>query len=266
MVNIHKIIFVLVISQLFLTTSCVSKKKINYFQESRSEDTTTNRVKSNNSYTPIFKSDDYLSITISSMDVESIQPFVLENNLSVPGTQMPTYTSGMAARNGYLIDSNGDIDFPILGKIHLAGMNRMEATELIKVRLSEYVSDPVVNIRIQNFKVTVLGDVKNPGSFNIPNERITLIEAIGIAGDLNITGVRQNILVIRDIDGIKQEFRVDFTNQDIFQSPVFYLSQNDVVYVEPNRAKRNSSLISSTAGVFISIASLVITTITLITR
>lgn len=264
MINIQKLIFVLVISQLFLTTSCVSKKKINYFQETTSVDTLGK--KNTHSYTPVFKTDDFLAITISSMDVESIKPFVLENSLNSTSSQMPTYSSGMAAKSGYLIDANGDVDFPILGKIHLAGMNRMEATELIKIRLSEYVSDPVVTVRIQNFKVTVLGDVKSPGSFNIPNERITLIEAIGIAGDLNITGVRQNVLVIRDVDGVKQEFRVDLTSKDIFQSPVYYLSQNDVVYIEPNRAKRNSSLISSTAGVFISIASLVITTISLITR
>ncbi len=265
MFNIQKIIFVLIISPFFLTTSCVSKKKINYFQAIEKTDST--QVKhDNHNYTPVFKSDDFLSISVSSMDVESIKPFLLESGIGNTSSQMPNYTSGIAAKAGYLVDANGDIDFPIIGKIHVAGLNRMEATDLIKTQLAVYVANPVVSIQIQNFKITVLGDVQRPGSFNIPNERITIVEAIGIAGDLNITGVRQNVLVIRDIDGVKKEFRVDLSSNEIFQSPVYYLSQNDVVYVEPNRAKRNSSLYSQTVGMFISITSLVITTITLITR
>jgi polysaccharide export outer membrane protein len=264
MANHLRYMSLLIASILILTSSCVSKKKINYFQDKDTTDTTL--VKSNySSYTPVLQKDDYLSISVNSMDLESIKPFILDQGLST-NSQVPSYSSGTAASNGYLIDSNGDIDFPVIGKIKIAGLNRMEATELIKNKLVAYVSNPTVNIRIQNFKVTVLGDVAKPGSYNIPNERISLIEAIGIAGDLNITGVRQTVLVIRDVDGAKKEYRVDLSSKDIFSSPVYYLTQNDVVYVEPNRAKRNSSLISSTAGVFISIASLVITTITLITR
>jgi polysaccharide export outer membrane protein len=253
--------FLILLVQLSLTC-CVSKKKINYFQNIPQSDSTN--IISNISYTPIFKSDDFLSIVVTASNEEAIKPFVLE----VPsgGSQVPNYNNGIAARAGYLIDENGDIDFPILGKIHLGGLNRSQATELIKNQLSEYITNPVINIRIQNFKVTVLGDVKSPGSFNIPNERITLPEIIGIAGDLNITGLRNNILVIRDINGVKTEYRVDLTSKEVFQSPVYYLSQNDVVYVEPNRAKRNSSLISSTAGVFISVTSLVLTTINLLTK
>lgn len=247
---------------LFIFSSCVSKSKINYFQSSTSSDSTS--VLKNLNYTPVFKADDFLAIDIASIEPESIKPFLLD--LQTNGNQVPGYNNGIAARSGYLIDGNGDIDFPLLGKIHLAGLNRNEATTLLKSRLSEYIANPVVNIRIQNFKVTVLGDVRNPGSFNIPNERITLPEIIGVAGDLNITGIRNNILVIRDVNGVKTEYRVDLTSRDVFNSPVYYLAQNDVVYVEPNRAKRNSSLISSTAGIFISVASLLITTINVLTK
>ena len=265
MLNLQKFIFILIVSQLFITSSCVSKKKINYFQDKSSDDTTAAKSTFSN-YTLVFQQDDFLAISVAAMDLESIKPFSLANGITATGSQSPGYTTGIAASNGYLIDGNGDIEFPIIGKIHLGGMNRMEATALIQVKLSEYISNPVVNIRIQNFKITVLGDVKTPGSYNIPNERITLIEALGIAGDLNITGVRKNVLVIRDVDGVKKEYRVDLTSKDAFQSPVYYLSQNDVVYVEPNRAKRNSSLISNTAGVFISLASLIITTVSIIIR
>ena len=267
LVNIsRKTIYCSFILLFFITTSCVSKKKINYFQDNAKGDTTKVEKNINASYTPVFQNDDFLSIDISSMDVESIKPFVTERGISPTSSVQSGYTSGSAAKTGYLIDANGDIDFPIIGKIHLAGLNRMEATELLKTKLSEYISLPVVNIRIQNFKITVLGDVNSPGTFNIPNERITIVEALGIAGDLNITGVRKNILVIRDIDGVKKEFRLDLSSNKIFQSPAYYLSQNDVVYVEPNGARRNSSLITSTTGVFISIASLIITTVTLIVR
>lgn len=250
---------------LIFTSSCASKKKINYFQDKSESDTTAIKSIQTN-YTPVFQKDDFLAISVSSMDLESIKPFMVNDPTSLSSSQSPSYNSGTAASSGYLIDANGNIDFPVIGKIHVAGLNRMEATELLKTALLVYVSNPVVNIRIQNFKITVLGDVAKPGSYNIPNERITLIEALGVAGDLNITGVRQNVLIIRDVDGLKTEYRVDLSSKDIFRSPVYYLSQNDVVYVEPNRAKRNSSLISNTAGVFISIASLVITTITLIVR
>lgn len=235
-----------------------------YFQNKNDTDSTQTIV-NNQNYTPVFKTDDYIAINISAIDAEALKPFILDAQGS-SSSQQPGYMNGFAAKNGYLIDATGHVDVPVIGKIKIAGLNRIEATELIKNSLSLYITDPIIEIRILNYKITVLGDVRSPGTYNIPNERITLPEAIGLAGDLNITGVRKNVLVIRDVDGIKTETRMDLTSKDIFNSPVYYLTQNDVVYVEPNRAKRNSSLVSSTSGVFISVASLIITTITLITR
>ena len=257
-------LFQLLCFLMIFNSSCASKSKINYFQNNSSNDTVSLKTE-NNSFTPIFKVDDFISVDVTALNEESIKPFLLTLQNTANG-QPPTYSNGIAARSGYLIDSNGEIMLPIIGKIKLAGLNRIEATELIQTKLSEYILNPVVNLRIQNFKITVLGDVKTPGSYNIPNERITILEALGIAGDLNITGVRQTVMVIRDINGIKTQFTVDLTSNDVFQSPVYYLEQNDVVYVEPNRPKRNSSLVSTTTGVFISITSLIITTVTLITR
>ncbi|HAQ39131.1 MAG TPA: sugar transporter, partial [Saprospirales bacterium] len=132
------------------------------------------------------------------------------------------------------------------------------------IRLKEYVNDPIVNISMANFKVTVLGDVTRPGTFAIYNDKITLLEAIGMAGDLQITGKRDNIMVIREVDGEKRIYRVDLRAGNILNSPVYYLKQNDVVYVEPNKAKVNSSSYSATFGIIISAASLVITIISLI--
>jgi polysaccharide export outer membrane protein len=242
----------------------VSKSKINYFQQKNETNDSLVANTSNRNYTPVFKFDDYLSIEVTSLDEESTKLFTL-NSLN-NANQMPNYANGIAATSGYLIDANGFINMPVIGEVKLVGLNRMEATELIKSKLTEFITNPIVNIRIQNFKVTVLGDVRIPGSYNIPNERITLPEVIGIAGDLNITGLRNNILVIRDVNGVKTEYRVDLTSKDVFKSPAYFLTQNDVVYIEPNRAKRNSSIISSTAGVLISITSLIVTTINLVTK
>lgn len=143
----------------------------------------------------------------------------------------------------------------------------MQVVDTIQQLLTGYLKDPTVQIQIQNFKVTVLGDVKAPGTFKIPNERITVLEAIGLAGDLKMTGVRKNVLVIRDSSGIKQEFRIDLTKKDVFQSPVYYLKQNDVIYVQPNAAGRSEGTVWKTTGtIFISLTSLVVTTLALIVK
>lgn len=248
---------------LLCLSSCVSKSKIVYFQANKTQDSIT-KFESAVSYNLLLKYDDFLSIDVTAVDEESIKPFQL--NTTSNSNQVPSYQNGIAAKSGYLIDKNGEIDLPLVGKIKVAGLDRIEATALVKSKLAEFIKNPVVNIRIQNFKVTVLGDVKNPGTFNIPNERITLPEILGVAGDLNITGLRNNILLIREENGKKIEYRIDLTSKLIYNSPAYYLHQNDIIYIEPNRAKRNSSMISSTSGVFISIASLIITTINLLTR
>jgi polysaccharide export outer membrane protein len=211
---------------------------------------------------PLIRTDDLLAIHVTAQDPESALPF---NPYAQNGTTQPTgYTNGIASQQGYLVDANGNIDFPVLGKVHLAGLTRIAATDLLKQQLESFLKAPLVNIRILNFKITVLGDVKNPGTFTIPNERITLPEALGLAGDLNITAVRSGIIVIRDVEGVKTTTRIDLTNTGVFTSPVYYLQQNDLVYVEPNRAQLNSSAINNRAGILISLASLVITTIVLI--
>ena len=220
----------------------------------------------NKSYIPVFHTDDLLGINVSGIDQETVKPFNLPVIAGGSGNSSG-YVTGTPSLLGYLIDADGNIDFPVVGKIKLLGLSRMEATELIKDKLKAYLNNPIVNIRILNYKITVLGDVRNPGTFNIPNERITLPEALGIAGDLNITGKRKNILVIRDVDGKKTETRVDLTSNELFSSPVFYLTQNDIVYIEPNRAKLNSSVVNaSNVGIVISVISLITTIAVLLSR
>ena len=242
-----------------LLTSCSNRKKLVYFQGliSNSE--------ANKNYSPVLHTDDILSINVNCLDLESAKPFnlpITNNNAMVGG-----YSQGVQPPPGYLIDLNGNIEFPVIGKIRLGGLTRAAAIDTLKGLLKPYIQNPNIQMRILNFKVTVLGEVRNPGTFTIPNERITLPEALGIAGDLLITGVRKNVIVIRDVDGKKTETKVDLTSKQLFSSPVYYLNQNDVVYVEPNRAKMNSSAINtSNVGIIISIISLITTIAVLLSR
>ncbi len=260
MINTKALFILLVLPLYFFLNSCTSKKKMIYFQGSLP----SNEVIK--SYNPLLKTDDLLSITVVAQDQEAIKPFNLPS-FSLYGNNVGGYTQGAPTPPGYLIDADGNIDFPVIGKIKLSGLTRTAAVDLIKEKLKPYLINATVILRILNFKVTVLGEVKNPGTFTIPNERITLLEAIGVAGDLQITGKRTNVLVIREIDGKKTEYKVDLTSKDLFNSPVYYLNQNDVVYVEPNRARINSSVINpANAGIVISAVSLIISVIVLISK
>jgi polysaccharide biosynthesis/export protein len=242
--------------------SCAPRKEIVYFQTGAVDSVGV----ANKNFTPVFKSDDLLSIKILADDPESAAQFNLPDGGGIRGINQG-YLTGNAVISGYLIDENGFIDMPIIGKVNIMGMTRIEASEHIANLVKDYLKNPVVHIQIENFKITVLGDVGRAGTYRIPNERITLVEAIGLAGDLRITGVRTNVLVIRDRNGIKSEYRVDLTSKEFLQSPVYYLEQNDVVYVEPNvTARSQAAMWRSTGGFFISLSSLIITTIVLITR
>ena len=212
-----KHLFYLALLIFSFSTSCATKKNLIYFQSGTTPDTNAVKV-ANTNYTPVFKTDDFLSIDVIAMDIETAKAF----NLPVIVNSTPTgYSNGIATKYGYLINAEGMIEFPMLGKIKLAGLNRTQAPELIQNSLKAYISNPIVSIRIQNYKITVLGDVKVPGTYNIPNERLTLPEALGLAGDLNITGIRKNIMVIRDVDGVKTEMRVDLTSKQVFSSPAY---------------------------------------------
>ena len=167
---------------------------------------------------------------------------------------MPVVTYQIGTQNtpqqrvlGYLVDKNGEIDFPILGKLQVAGLTRLELTELIKQKLidEDLIKDPIVTVQFLNFKVSVMGEVSRPGSFTINSDRITLLEALSMAGDLTIYGRRDRVAVIRETDGKRTILFHDLRSSDIFLSPCYYLQQNDIVYVEPNKAKAGQREINS---------------------
>ena len=242
---------------MLILVGCNNQKEIVYFQGKPTA------FPGLSSYNPTIKPDDLLSILVMANDEKSTALFNMP--LGIGNNLYGGYTMGAPTPPGYLVQENGNIEFPIIGSIKVGGLTRTQAIELVKEELSSYVVNPTVSIRILNFRVTVLGEVRNPGTFTIPNERITILEALGISGDLLITGERKNVLVIREEDGTRKEYRVDLTQESLFASPVFYLQQNDVVYVEPNRAKRSAALINaSNTGIVLSSLSLVLTTLILI--
>ncbi len=241
--------------------SCKTKEKLIYFSKNQDSDSTSKSTMF--TYTPKLKVDDFVSIVVTDEDVETVALF----NLKVIGNVNSSYEGGNVSTVGYLIDRNGEVNLPVIGKLKIAGLFRDEAIELIESKLKVYLKNPIVQIQILNYKVTILGEVNSAGTFKIPNERITILEAIGLAGDLKITGVRSNVLVVREENGIKKEYRVDLTSKSIFNSEVYYLHQNDVVYVEPNMSARsNSTFIKANGGIFLSITSLIVTTVILILR
>lgn len=243
---------------LTLNSGCKTHEKLVYLQPKVAADSLQQMV-----YSPVYKINDFVSITVAGADPEAVKPF---NMPVVAFSQGDGRVSGTPVNQGYFVDNLGNVSLPVVGAIKIAGLSREDATQLIKDKLTAYVKDPMVAIRILNFKVTVLGDVKSPGQIPVLNERTTLLEAIGAAGDLLITGERKNILVIREKDGVKKEYRVDLTSNELYKHPCYYLEQNDVIYVEPNKTKRKGSIIGPGASVAIAFSSLVITTISILTR
>lgn len=255
MIRVRITVFLLII----VVSSCVSNKDIAYFQFDEIE-----QGKVSNSFKTVFKPDDLLQITISSDDIEATKPFNLP---AVAYTTTTNSVVGTPQQQSYLIDSNGEIDFPILGKLKLGGLSREEVLKLLKTELSpDYVKNPTINIRIANFKITVYGDVKKPGTFTIPNERVSILDAIGLAGDLNISGRRDNVLVIREENNKKVKYEVNLLSNKTLFSPVFYLQQNDVVYVEHNKARIQSASSNTNTSLFISVTGLIITIVSILTR
>jgi polysaccharide export outer membrane protein len=248
---LHKTISLFLVLFLF---SCASRKDVVYYQNIDS----MSPAEKSASYEIRIQPDDLLSITVSAEDAEVAMPFNLGS------TSGSSASSGQQAVQSYLVDSNGIIDFPILGQLKISGLTRSEVLQLLKDKIAVYVKKPIINLRVMNFKVSVQGEVNLPGTYAVPSDRITLIEVLSMAKDLTIYGKRDNILIIREIDGVKSYNRVDITKAEFIHSPFYYLAQNDVVYVEPNKSRINGAAVGPNTGVIISITSILITLITLI--
>lgn len=250
---------VVVLAAMFF--SCATRQEVVYYQNI--EEVALAQTAS--SYEVKIQADDLLSIIVSAEDQEIAAPFNLKS-VSMANTNNLAAARGQESMQLYLVDATGAIDFPVLGKLQIGGLTRTEVLSLFKEKIGRYIKNPIINIRITNFKVSLQGEVNAPGSYTINSERITLIEALALGKDLTIYGKRDNLLIIREVNGVKSFNRVDITKADFINSPFYYLAQNDVVYVEPNKPRVNASAVGPNTGVLISITSLLITLVTLILR
>ncbi len=236
-----------------ITTSCASRKELVYLQSG-------SNTKELVSYEPVLQPDDVVMIVVSSENPEVAAPY----NLKAITVQGDTENGiGAQRMQTYILDKEGKIEFPLLGTISLSGLTKTQAVAKLKALLKDHVNDAIINFRILNFKITVLGEVQKPGTYPVSSERITLLEAIGMSGDLTIYGNRTNVLLIREKNGTKTMERIDLTKSDFLNSSAYYLSQNDVVYIEPNKTRINSSAIGPNLTVGISALSLIVTIIAL---
>lgn len=206
--------------------------------------------------------DDLLNISVSAWDPSVVTPF-----------NPPVYSYALQGENPvkpseslytYLVDKEGNINFPVLGKVHVVGLSKQELSADLEKRISKYVQDPMVTVLITNFKVTVLGEVMNPGGYPVQSDRVSILDAIGYSGDLTINGNRKNVLVIRDINGRKEYGRLDLTDPAVFTSPYYYLCQNDVVYVEPNAAKKRNARFSQAEQYNVTVFSSILSAVSVI--
>ena len=240
-------------------------KKINYLQDVRQDTTMTMKVNKG----IIIQPQDQLSIIVTSRDPRMATPFNLSVSSFYTGSELSA-TGASQRITGYVVSNEGDIDFPSLGELHVAGLNRWQLQELIKDRLADsgLLKDAIVTVEFLNFKISVLGEVTAPGTYSVTGDKITILQALALARDLTIYGQRENVQVIREQNGRRQIFTMDLTRTDIFNSEAYYLQQNDVVYVTPSKVRAGQGEINEnyfkSGSFWISLASISMTTINFI--
>ena len=230
----NKYILSIALSSLIIFVGCSDSKKVTYFNNLGEGVIPTSNAAS---LEPVIGKSDILSITVSSPNPEAT---VMFNAPNVTTNQTSTATAGnMSPSSGYLVSQEGFIEFPALGKIMAAGLTKQKLKEDITERLvnSKLLIDPIVTVRFLNYRVTVLGEVARPTVVTVPNERISILEAIGLAGDITVYGKRDNVLLIREEKGSKIVKRINLNSSEILSSPYYYLKSNDVVYIQPNTAR-----------------------------
>lgn len=242
----------------FALASCGSHTDLAYFQEI----VESGALDSNSGQLNTIQSGDVLTISVSSSTPELAIPYNLFSSRSQLASSVAAANSSSkvisnVAYEGYTVDSEGNIQFPVLGEIHVAGLTRAEIADKIKNMLGDVMPNPVVTVTLVNFYVTVIGEVARPGTYNFPGDRLTLLEALGFAGDLSVYGNREKVMVIREENGGRHVEILNLKSKNIFASPYFYLKQNDVVYVEAVGTKAKSvSTFTTYFPVITSLASL----------
>lgn len=245
-----------------LTGACTSYKKVPYLQNSETVDL-SQLPKS--LYDAKIMPKDLLTITVSTTDPEAAVPF----NLTVPNAISLSQNKNLTSQpvlQQYLVDNDGNIDFPVLGKLHIGDMTKTDVEKMIQQKLQPYLKEtPIVNVRMVNYKISVLGEVTRPGTFTVSNEKVNIFEALALAGDMTIWGQRDNVKLMReDSQGERKIVELDLNDANVVGSPYFYLQQNDVVYVTPNQKKAKNSDVGTQTSFWFSGVSILISLATLI--
>ena len=242
--------------------ACSSHKDIAYLQEQEG----ALHAAADSLYDARIKPKDLLTITVNTFDREASLPF----NLMYPSNSPNGFSNNVGENimQKYLVDNDGEIDFPVLGSIKVAGLTKKELEAYLRGRLSVYLKEePLVNVRMVNYKISVIGEVAHPNTYTITNEKVNVLEALALAGDMTIYGKRKNVKLMREGEnGERNVYTIDLTDKNLIHSPYFYLQQNDVLYVEPNRTKMRNSRYSAMTGqvltgtsVLVSVAGLIVT-------
>jgi polysaccharide export outer membrane protein len=233
-----------IVSGFFLCLVSCSTYKNFHYMEDFADTAKPELIKTVPFKSPVIQTDDILSITIQTIDNDVTNMLNSSASVNNVSATMPV-SSGSAVNpvnqpanvSGYLVDKDGFVEIPFVGKVHLAGLTTSEAKDALVKEVNKYFNDAIVNVRYANFKITVMGEVLKPSTYVVPNEKVNIFDALSMAGDMTIYGMKENVLLIRDSLNNKRLVRLNLNNKDIISSPYFYLQSNDIIYVEPNKYK-----------------------------
>lgn len=261
--NFYKLsLLSLCLSILILFSSCRSTASLNYMMDI-DEISLSDSISNNNS---TIQAGDQLEILVSALDLDAVAPFNLQgtqsSSLAGNASQNPTSGNGPT----YIVGTNNTINFPVIGKINTKGLTLEKLQDKLTQEMLKYVANPNVQARILNYKITVLGEVSKPGTFNIPDGQVTMLSALGLAGDLTPFGVRNDVLVVRNENGKISKQKINLNSAEFINSPYYFLKQNDVVYVNPNKTIAKRSRQNPNNGLYLSAASITLAIITLLIR
>ncbi|TXE18436.1 polysaccharide export protein [Psychroflexus gondwanensis] len=244
----------------FVLLSCSTRKEVVYYQDIDSREFVS--IESINTH-PKIQINDILKISTSALNPESVIPY---NFNTGEGSSVQTNQVELLKLSGYLVNSEGEINFPQLGKIKVEGKTTQDIQDILEEKLSKFIKSPTVIVRIINYKFTVQGEVRQPGTFEIIEENMTLPQALGLAGDLTINGRRDNVLIYRQEGGSRKVKRIDLTQTDWMNTEYFFVKPNDFIYVEPNNPKVKSAGFVSNVGTLLSVLSIILSAVVIIAR
>ncbi len=255
--NLRQIVALVLVAM--TAASCVTQKQMTYLQNADASQAQAVNAQFQSRSETVLRNGDAVTIFVSALDKEAVTPYNLPVVISAAPGQRQVQTTPMLQY--YIVDAEGNVEMPVLGKIHVAGMSCKEVEQEVRRLLETQVVDPSVQVRLINGKISVLGEVNRPGKVEMTDERMTILEALAAAGDLTVYGKRDNVLITREVDGKIELARVDLRSADLYTSPYYYLQQNDVIYVSPNKVR---AIGSTNAGLWLSMVSTVASAATVI--